>query len=61
MKFLLYVLFGFDLFASLVIMILAATGKDVGEAQRYNGLRLLIEVAALAVIAEIGKRGAARG
>jgi len=61
MKLLLYVLFGFDLFAFLVIMILAVTGKDVGEAQRYNGLRLLIEVAALAVISEIGKRSAARG
>lgn len=61
MKIVLYVWFAIDVLVSFVHGLCMLFGLEVSEDSiRWNGLRLLIEIAALAVIAEIGKREARR-
>ena len=57
MKIVLYVWFALDLLIGCVLSTSVLLGLDVSdESVRWNGVRLLIEIAALAVIHEIGKR-----
>ena len=61
MKIVLYVWFAVDLLIGGVLSTSVLLGLEVSdESVRWNGLRLLIEIAALAVIAEFGKREARR-
>ena len=56
MKIVLYVWFALDLLIGGVLSTSVLLGLEVSdESVRWNGVRLLIEIAALAVIAEIGK------
>ena len=57
MKIVLYVWFAVDLLIGGVLSTSVLLGLEVSdESFRWNGVRLLIEIAALAVIHEIGKR-----
>lgn len=61
MKIVLYVWFAVDLLIGGVLSTSVLLGLEVSdESVRWNGVRLLIEIAALAVIAEFGKREARR-
>lgn len=60
MKYVLYVIFAFDLLSAAALSYLDYSGWDVADRIRHNSLRVLVEISALAVLSELSKREARR-